>query len=82
MPLSKPTILFFFFFGTIILDHWGFPCIPSGKDPRVSVRDTGSIPGWGRSPGGERGNPLQYSSLENLMDRGAWQATVHMVGYD
>ena len=37
------------------------------------VRDTGSIPGSGRSPGGGHGNPLQYSCLENPMDRGAWQ---------
>ena len=41
------------------------------------VRDAGSIPGWGRSPGGGHGNPLQSSCLENSMDRGAWQATVH-----
>jgi len=41
------------------------------------VRDMGSIPGLGRSPGGGNGNPLQYSCLENPMDRGAWQATVH-----
>ena len=39
----------------------------------------GSIPGLGRSPGGGHGNPLQYSLLENPMDRGAWQATVHGV---
>ena len=39
----------------------------------------GSIPGWGRSPGGGNGNPLQYSCLENPMDRGTWQATVHGV---
>ena len=37
------------------------------------VRDVGSIPGLGRSPGGGHGNPIQYSCLENLMDRGAWQ---------
>ena len=43
------------------------------------VRDGGSIPGWGRSPGVGHGNPLQYSCLENPMDRGAWQATVHGV---
>ena len=43
------------------------------------IRDLGSIPGSGRSPGGEHGNALQYSSLENPMDRGAWQATVHGV---
>jgi len=41
------------------------------------ARDTGSIPGLGRSPGEENGNPLQYSCLENLMDREAWWATVH-----
>ena len=41
------------------------------------VKDVGSIPGLGRSPGGGSGNPLQYSSLENPMDRGAWWATVH-----
>ena len=41
------------------------------------VRDVGSIPELGRSPGGGHGNPLQYSCLENFMDRGAWRATVH-----
>ena len=40
------------------------------------VRDVGSIPGLGRSPGGGHGNPLQYSCLENPMDRGAWLAMV------
>ena len=43
------------------------------------VRDMGSVSGLGRSPGGGHGNPLQYSCLENPMDRGAWQATVHRV---
>ena len=43
------------------------------------IRDTGSIPGSGRSPGGGHGNPLQYSCLDNFMDRGAWWATVHGV---
>ena len=41
--------------------------------------DMGSVPGSGRSLGGEHGNPLQYSCLENPMDRGAWRATVHGV---
>ena len=41
--------------------------------------NVGSIPGLGRSPGGGHGNPVQYSCLENPMDRGAWQATVHRV---
>ena len=43
------------------------------------IRDAGSIPGPGRSPGGGHGNPLQCSCLENPMDRGAWWATVHGV---
>jgi len=41
------------------------------------IRDLGLIPGSGRSPGGGHGNPLQYSCLENPMDRKAWQAMVH-----
>ena len=43
------------------------------------IRDTGSIPGLGRSPGGEHGNSHQYSCLENPMDRGAGKAAVHRV---
>ena len=43
------------------------------------VRDVGSIPGLGKSPGGGHGNPLEYSCLENPIDRGAWRATVHGV---
>ena len=52
------------------------------KNPAASsgdIRDAGSIPGSGRSPGKGHGNPLQNSFLENPMDRGAWQATVHKV---
>ena len=52
------------------------------KSPSVNagdIRDVGSIPGWGRSPGVEKGYPLQYSCLENPMDRGTWWATVHGV---
>jgi len=43
------------------------------------IRDVSSVPGLERSPGGQHGNPLQYSYLKNPMDRGAWQATVHGV---
>ena len=43
------------------------------------IRDASLIPGSGRSPGGGHGNALQYSSLENPMDRGAWRAAVHGV---
>ena len=49
------------------------------KNPPACAGDMGLIPGLGRSPGGGNGNPLQYSCLENSMDRGAWQATVHRV---
>ena len=51
--------------------------IPSAN--AEDVRDVSSIPGPGRSSGGRHGNPLQYSCLENPMDRGAWQAIVHRV---
>ena len=51
----------------------------SGKKPRAKARDVGSIPGLGRSTREGNGNPLQYSCLENSMDRGAWQAAVHGV---
>ena len=47
------------------------------KNPPANAGDAGLIPGLGRSPGGGNGSPLQYSYLENPMDRGAWRATVH-----
>ena len=56
----------------------GFPD-GSDKESACNAEDLGSTPGLGRSPGGGHGNPLQYSCLENLMDREAWQATVHGV---
>ena len=43
------------------------------------IADMGSLPGWKRSPEGGHGTPLQYSCLENPMDRGAWRATVHSI---
>ena len=52
------------------------------KNPSANagdVRELDSIPGLGRSPRGEHGNPIQYSCLENPMERGAWGATVHRV---
>ena len=59
---------------------WDFPGGSVVKNPPVNAGDAGEvglIPGLGGSPGGENGNPLQCSCLENLMDRGAWWATVH-----
>ena len=67
----------------LILPSLGFPCGTRLKNPPANggdARDAGSIRGWGRSPEVGNGNPLQYSCLENPMDRGAWQAIVHGVG--
>ena len=57
----------------------GFPASSAGKEAACSAGDPGSIPGWGRSPGEGNGNPLQYSCLENPMDRGTWWAIVYAV---
>ena len=57
----------------------GFPGGSAGKESTCNVGDLGSISGLGRSPREENGYPLQYSGLENSMNRGAWQATVHGV---
>ena len=55
------------------------PCGLDGKGFACNTGDSGLIVGLGRSPGEGNGNPLQYSCLENSMDRGAWWATVHVV---
>ena len=63
-------------------DFWASQVALAIKNPPANagdVRDAGSIPGSGRSPGGGHGNPLQYSCLVNPVDRGAWQAIVHRV---
>ena len=60
-----------------IVIFWGFPGGSVVKNLPAKAGDAGSIPGLGRSPGEENGNPLQYSCLEIPMDRGVWQATVH-----
>ena len=57
----------------------GFPGGSVVKNLPANTGDAISISGLGRCPGGGHGNPLQYSCLENLMDRGAWWATVHRV---
>ena len=57
----------------------GFPGGSDGKESACNAGDLGSIPELGRSPGGGRGDPLQYSCLENPVDKGAWWATVHGV---
>ena len=57
----------------------GFPGGSDGKESAYNAGDPGSIPGSGRFPGEGTGYPLQYSGLDNSIDRGAWQATVHGV---
>ena len=78
---------FFFYFlnwGIVHLQccvsfKWGFPGGSDSKDSACIMGDPGPIPGSGRSPGEENGNPLQYSCLENSLDRGAWRVPVHGV---
>ena len=62
-----------------LLSYRSFPCSSVGKESACDAGDLGLIPVSGRSPGEGNGNPLQYSCLENPMDRGAWRATVHGV---
>ena len=65
--------------------HKGFPCSSVSKESACNAGDLCSIPGLRRSPGEGNGNPLQYSCLENSIDRGVWQAIVHgvaRVGHD
>ena len=54
-----------------------FPGGSDGKESACNAGDPGPVPGLGRSPGEENGNALQYSWLENPMDGGAWQGTIH-----
>ena len=58
---------------------FGLPGGSVGEETACNAGDTGSIPGSERSPGGGHGHPLQYSCLENPMDRGSWRATVHRI---
>ena len=67
MPIVNDSVLF------------GFPGGSGGKESAYNAGDPGSIPGLGRSLGEGNGYPLQYSCLENPMNRGAWQTTFHEV---
>ena len=73
-----------FLWGVSLEDFWrssalGLPYSSDGKESACKAGDLGLIPGSAKSPGQGNGNPLQYSCLENPMDRGAWWATVHGV---
>ena len=85
-----PPSLLWLVFMLSCTSNWGFSSGTNGKKKKKKkkktppanagdTRDVGSIPGSGRSPGGGHGNPLQYSCLENPMDREAWQVVVHRV---
>ena len=63
----------------ILQQNVGFPGGSDGKEFACNAGDPGLIPGLGRSSAEANGNPLQYSCLENSMDRGAWWATVQRV---
>ena len=76
---SKVSILQRSAFVMIQLSYPWLPGQAKGIESACSAGDLGSVPEWGRFPGEVNGNPLQYSCLENSMDRGAWQATVHGV---
>ena len=90
-PSGKPIYGSYIYINILILYihyTWDFPGGASGKKKKTKkkppanvggIRDTGSIPRWGRSPGGGHGSPLQCSCLETPTDRGALWATVHRV---
>ena len=81
---SPPDMLHFYVFMSCPIRQrhyllWSFPCGSDSKESACNVQDPGLIPGLGTSPGVVNGNLLQYSCLENPMDRGAWWATVYGV---
>ena len=80
-PSPSPTESKSLFYTSVSLFLWFYVGVPGGSAVKNSpaVQETDSIPGSGRSPGGGNGNPLQYSCLGNLIDRGTWWATVHSV---
>ena len=78
-PIKQNILRLTHTFYIYVYPYMGFPGGSEDKASACNAGDPGSIPGLGRSPGEGNGNPLQYSCLENPMDRGAWRATVHGV---
>ena len=79
LPVTSFQVNYFHVFECWLPRLMGFPGGSDGKEPACNAGDLSSIPGLGRPPGEGSGYPLLYSWLENSMDRGAWQATVHRV---
>ena len=82
IEVTEPQCCFFLLFSMCPMLYWACQVALVVKNPPANAgdtRDLGSIPGSGRPPGEGSGSPLQYSCLENPMDRGAWGATVHGV---
>ena len=77
MLYSRSLLSVYFVYSSVY--SLGFPGGSDGKKSTCNAEDAGLIPGWGRSPGGGNGTPLQYSCLENPMDGRAWWAAVHGV---
>ena len=77
--ICKPCLRSYTYEGIYMPPSLGFPSGSDGRAPACNAVQPGLIPGLGRSPGEGNGNSLQYSFLENSMDRGAWWATVYGV---
>ena len=77
---SEKSVMFIcYFLSNNLMTGMGFPCGSVVKNLPANAGDEDVIPGLGRSPGEGNGTPLQYSCLDNPMDRGSWRATVHGV---
>ena len=79
MPGSRQILRHSKYFSIMNSATWGFPGGSHGKESACNAGDPDLITGLGRSSGEGNGNPLQYSCLENSIDRGDWPATVHGV---
>ena len=78
--MEKPGgLIYIYYIYICVCLYIGFPGGSDGKESTSNVGDPGLVPGSGRSPGRGNAYPLQYSCLENPMDRGAWRAIVHGV---
>ena len=73
------TVIYILYIISTVIEVFYYLGGSNGKESACSVGDLGLIPGMGRAPGGGHGNPLQYSCLENFIDRRAWRATAHGV---